>query len=150
MCDSFGDADARGDLDSTSSAEAIVGEPKTGGGRGEVAAIVAGASDGEGLSEAAGARGELWEIARVVNDYAASTGHLSDSLDRFDGAKKNTAGFAVRFAGNIEAIVVTINEIDVGETRRTEENGIARSATRCGVSGKIVCAEIGFDFDDAG
>ncbi len=149
MSGGFGDANARGDLDGVG-AKAIVGDPEAGSRRGEIAAIVASPGNAEGLSQAAGAGGELWEIARAVEGYAASAGHLFDSLDRLDGAKENTAGFAFRFTGNIEAIVITVDEIDVGKTGRAEENGIARGATRSGVGGRIILSEISLDFDDAG
>ncbi len=126
--DGFGDPDAGGDLDCRG-AETVVGDPEAGSRRSEVAAVVAGTRDAESLSKAPGAGGELQNIARVVQGCTASAGHLLQAREGFESAKENTAGFAFRLTGNVEAIVVTVDEIDVSETRRAEKNGIPRGAT---------------------
>jgi len=81
---------------------------------------------------------------------AASLGHFVDAGERFEGAEENAAGAAFGFAGNVEAVVGAVNEVNVGMAGRAEQDGIARSLTGGGVGGGIIFAEIGFDFDDAG
>lgn len=44
--------------------------------------------------------------------------------------------------------MIAIDEIHVRESRRTEEDGVARGASDEGVRGGIADARIGFDFDD--
>ena len=75
--------------------------------------------------------------------------HLLDAGHRLQGAKQHAAGHAIRQAGNIQAVVIAIDEVHVGETGRTEENGIPRRLACRGVRRRVVLAEIGLGFDDA-
>ena len=45
--------------------------------------------------------------------------------------------------------MISVNEVNVSVTGRTEQNSVAQGAARGGVRGRIVGAEIGFDLDDA-
>ncbi len=51
-------------------------------------------------------------------------------------------------AGNIQAVVIAVNEVHVGMSRWPEENGISRSAPRVSVRRRVLRSEIGFIFDD--
>lgn len=53
---------------------------------------------------------------------AASLGHFCDSDKRFKSANENATGLAFRFAGDVEAIVIAVDEINVGEAGRSEED----------------------------
>ena len=54
-----------------------------------------------------------------------------------------------RLAGDVQAVVHAVDEVDVGEARRSEENGIAGGLADVGMGSGIVEPEIGFDLDDA-
>jgi hypothetical protein len=138
----FGDADARGDLD-TSCRKGVFADPQAGSGRGEIASIIADAGDAEGLSEASGAAGEARKIAW------AGHGDSVDAEERFKGAEKNTSGLAFALTGDIQAVVIAVDEINVSVAGRAEEDGVARGMAGGGVSGGIIGAEVGLDFDDA-
>jgi hypothetical protein len=102
------------------------------------------------LSEAPGAGGEAAEIAGAAKGDFAGAGHLVDAGERLEGAKEDAAGFAIRLAGDVEAIVIAVDEVNVGVARRAEKNGGSSGVAGGGVRGEIVFAEIGFDLDDAG
>ena len=85
-----------------------------------------------------------------MNIEAASLGHFFYAGERFEGAEQDASGAAFGFAGDVEAVVVAVDEIDVGVAGWAEEDGIAGGEAGGGVGGGIVLAEIGFDFDDAG
>jgi len=46
--------------------------------------------------------------------------------------------------------VIAVDEIYVGITGRSKENGIAEGASGGGMGGGVFFAEVGFDLDDAG
>ena len=80
---------------------------------------------------------------------ASRFGHLLDARYWLQGAKENASGNAVGQAGNIQAVVIAIDEIHVGVTGRAEENGIPCRPARRGVGRRIALAEISFGFDDS-
>jgi len=59
---------------------------------------------------------------RGVERDAAGFGHFIDSGERFEGAYQHGAGFTFRFAGNVEAIVIAIDEINVGVAGRSKDD----------------------------
>ena len=81
---------------------------------------------------------------------AAGLGHFLHAGERFEGAEQNASGTAFGLAGDIEAVVVAVDEVNVGVARRPEQNRGAGGVAGGGVGGGIVLAEVGFDFDDAG
>lgn len=81
---------------------------------------------------------------------AASFGHFGDAGKRLEGANQNAARFAFWFAGDIEAIVIAVDEIDIGVAGRSEEDGGTGGVAGRGMGGRIIPAEVGFDFYDAG
>jgi len=124
----FRDSDPRSQADAAG-LKAIVANPQAAGGRGKVAAIVAGASDAESLRQAARATGKLQKVFGAMQGDPSSASHLLDALQRFQSAEENAASFAFRLAGNVEAVVISVDEVDVGMTRRAEQNGVALRAT---------------------
>jgi len=145
---SFGDTDARrlGDIPWT---VMIVSDPQAAGGRSEIAAIVPGASDTKCLAEPSGAGRQFRPISQAINLDVSRTGHFFHSGQGLQGAKEDRPGLALRFAGHVQAIMVPIDEVDVGMTGGTEEHGIAQGGTGGGMSGWIIGAEISFDFNYA-
>ena len=53
-------------------------------------------------------------------------------------------------AGNVQTIVVSVNEVDIGVAGRAKKYGVTESASGRSVGCRILFAKIGFDFDDAG
>src|SRR5205807_70615 len=68
----------------------------------------------------------------------------------FEGAEQDTSGFAFGFAGDVETVVIAVDEVDVGVAGKSEEDGVAGRLAGGGVGGGIVDTEIGFNLDDAG
>ena len=66
----------------------------------------------------------------------SSSRHLLNALKRFDRAEKHSPGLPIALARNVQAIVIAVDEVDVGVTGWAEQNcsagGIAgeRSGTR--------------------
>jgi hypothetical protein len=85
-----------------------------------------------------------------MNLEATGLGHFFYAGERFQGAEQDASGLAIGFAGDVEAVVSAIDEIDVGVAGWAEEHGIAGGEAGGGVGGGIVLAEVSFDFDDAG
>ena len=129
---------------------AVVSDPKAAGGIGEVAGVVASAGDAEGFGEASGTAGEFRQIARVADFEVTGLGHLFDSAKRFQGAEEDASGATFGLAGDVEAVVIAVNEVDVGMAGSAEEDGVAQGFSGGGVGGRVFYAEVGFDFDDAG
>ncbi len=134
----FGDADAGGDEDfplsvpSVEDAEWAAGEIGT----------VEGAGDAEGLREFS------WAAAEVFPPAPAGA-HLVEAGKRLDGADEDTAGGAVGFNDDIETFVHAVDEVDVGVSRRAEDDPGAIGDSAGGVRGEVVAAEIGLNFNDA-
>ena len=145
----FGYADAGSDLD-PSRAKAVFADPQAGGGRGEVESVVLSAGDGEGLGEAPGAAGKSREMAGAGQRDPAGARHFFKTQEGFKGAEKNGPRFAFSFTGDVEAIVIAVDKVNVGKAGRTEEDRIAGCVAGGGVSGGIVGSEVSLDFDDAG
>jgi len=84
----------------------------------------------------------------------AIDGHRFASQDRFQSADEDATGFAFRLAGDIDAVIHAIDEIDVGVTRRPEHYAIARRNTAKAVGRRVwrgsdVRAQVGFHLDNA-
>jgi len=77
-------------------------------------------------------------------------GHFVDAGERLEGADQDGASFAFGLTGDIEAIVIAVDEVDVGVPGRSEKNGGAGGVAGGGVGGGIEFSEVGFNFDDAG
>jgi hypothetical protein len=145
----FGDTDAGSDLDPPR-AKAIFADPQAGGGRGEVESVVSRAGDGEGLGEAPGAAGKSRAMAGAGQRDSAGARHFFKTEEGFESAEKNRSRFAFAFTGDVEAIVIAVDKVNVGKAGRTEEDRIASCVAGGGVGGGIVGSEVSLDFDDAG
>jgi hypothetical protein len=145
----FADADAAGDFYGWGG-KAIVGEPEAGMRGREVASVVAEAGDAECLGQASGASGEADEIARDLDLQVSGASHFFYTVNGFEGAEENASAFTFRIAGDVQAVVTAVDEINVGVAGRAEEDGVAGGFSGGGVGGEVVFCEIGFDFDDAG
>ncbi len=82
------DADAGCDLD-LFCAKAVLSNPQARCRRREIASVIAGARDAEGLGQASGAGGKFGKVARVVQRNASSARHFFDAFQRFECAEKN-------------------------------------------------------------
>ncbi len=117
-----------------------------GSGAGYVEAVF-GQGDTEGLAETAGSGAE--EIWFGGGGEAAEAGHGFEAGDGLEGADEDSSGLAVGLAGEVEAVVHAVDEVDVGEAGRAEEYRVARGLADEGVGGWVGEAEVGFDFGDA-
>ena len=81
---------------------------------------------------------------------SAGARHLFKTLERFESAEKNRSRLAFAFTGYVEAIVIAVDEVNVGKAGRTEEDRIAGCVAGGGVSGGILGSEVSLDFNDAG
>jgi len=127
----------------------IVSDPESACRRGEVEAIVARTRDAESLAKAAGAAGEFGKVARTAHLDVSRPSHGLDSRQRLQCAEQDASRLTLRLAGNIQAIMVPVDKVDVGVTRRSEQYGIAQGAAGGGVSRRIVDAKVSFDLNDA-
>jgi len=143
----FGDADA-GCGYNFARAKTVVANPQAGCGRGQVTAIIAVAGDPKGFGQAAGTTGEFAEIHLGLKGYAAGPSHFFDTGEGLEGTEKNGSCLAFGLAGYIQAVMVAVDEIDVGVAGRPEQHRGAGRVARGGMGGGIVFAEVGFDLDD--
>src|SRR5271165_1636428 len=81
---------------------------------------------------------------------ATVLGHFFHAGERFEGTEQNASGLAGGFAGDVETVVISVNEVDVGVAGWTEDHGRAGGFSGGGVGSGIVLAEVSFDFYDAG
>ena len=72
-----------------------------------------------------------------MNRYAARLRHFGDASDRFQGAEEHATGASVGLAGDVQAVVISINEVDVRIARRAKQDGVAGGLTSGGVRGGI-------------
>lgn len=145
----FTDADAAGDFYGWS-CKAVLAEPETGMRGGKVAAVVAEAGDAKCLSEASWAGGKADEITRGADFEVSGASHLFYALKGFKGTEENAPSFAFGLTGDIQAIVVAVDEIDVSMAGRSEEDGVTSGFSGSGVGGGVVFSKVGFDLDNTG
>jgi len=144
--DGFADADAGRGADE-GGLVAIVEDLQRGGAAGDVESVVGGAGDVEGLTESSGAGGK--EARRRGRGEFAEAGHGGEAFDGLEGADEDAAGMSLGLAGDIQAVVHPVDEVDVGESWRAEEDGVAGGFADVRVRGGVVESEVGFEFNDA-
>jgi hypothetical protein len=83
-----------------------------------------------------------------MNLYATRLGHFGYASDRFQSAEEHASGASVGLAGDVQTVVISINEVDVRIARRAKQNGVAGGFTSGGVRGGIFFSEVSLDFDD--
>jgi len=81
--------------------------------------------------------------------YFSRSRHFLCAEERFERAEEDRSGLAFRLTGNIQAVVIAVDEIDVGVAGWAEENGGAGGIASSGVGGGIGFSEIGLNLDDA-
>ena len=80
---------------------------------------------------------------------AAEIGHGFEAVDWIESTDEDSACFAGKVRGDVEAVVHAVDEVDVGVSGWAEEYCVAGSeAAGCMGSG-IGEAQVGFDFGDA-
>lgn len=142
----FADADARQNVDSTGG-EAVILDVETGVAIGDVNAVVHVARDPQRLTEPPRTRGKQARISARLD--AAETGHGVDPLERLQSAEQEGTSLAFGLAADVQAIVHTVDEVDISEAGRSEEDGVAAGFAGKGMSSLVVQAAVSFDFDDA-
>ena len=83
----------------------------------------------------------------VQGDFPQSA-HRFDSGKRLERAKQNASRFSIGKARHVEAVVISVDEVNIGVAGRPEQHGVPRGAACGGVSGVVLCSQVGFDFDD--
>jgi len=138
------DADTRSGFDFESDGPERLADDEAAAG--DIGGVVS-ARDGERQGDFGGARREVLEFARG----RPASAHEVQPRDRFEGANQDASSSAGRFADQVEALIHPVNEVNVGVAGRPEDDLGARGDAACRVGGLVVCAEVGFGFDnDAG
>ncbi len=106
----------------------VVSKPKAACGRSEIAAVIAGPGNAESCSTGGPGRSSVWVSLCRRGPYAAGLGHGLDARNGFERSKKHTARAPFRLARDIQAVVIAVDEINVGVARR------ARRGPSCGES----------------
>src|SRR5208337_4129504 len=107
-----------------------------------------GAGDAEGFCQPARATGKSRKIVRAAQHDVSSPRHLLDALEWFERTEEHGSGEALALARDIETIVDTIDEVDIGKTRRAKHDGVARSQAGSCVGSGIAFSEVSLDLDD--
>jgi imidazolonepropionase-like amidohydrolase len=81
---------------------------------------------------------------------AAEIGHGFEAVDWIESSDEDSACFAGKMRGDVEAVVHAVDEVDIYVSGRAEEYCVAGSETTGCVRCRVDEAEVGFDFDDAG
>ena len=81
--------------------------------------------------------------------YGSGSRHLFDAEEGFEGAEQDRSSLAFRLTGNVQAVVIAVDEIYIGVAGWAEENGGAGGDAGEGVGGGVGLPEVGFDLDDA-
>ena len=102
------------------------------------------------MGKASGAGGEFRKVASGFELNFSGAGHFLNALEGFKGAEKNRPGFTFVLACDVEAIVIAVDEINIGMAGGAEQDRSAGSVAGGGVGRGIELSEVGFDFDDAG
>ncbi len=146
---SLGDSDAGRQTD-VFAREPVIADPKAAARLRQVASIVAGASDAERLGQTAWAAGEQTQIARILDRDSSRTGHRFDSGERLESPEENASGLPFGLTGNIQAVMIAVDEVHVDVAGRAEQYFIAQGASGKSMRGRIVLPQIGFYFNDPG
>ena len=70
------------------------------------------------------------------------------SCNWLEGTEQDPARGASRETRNIQAEMISVDEIDVGVSWRSEQHRIARGFADRGVGSRVLGTEIGLDFND--
>lgn len=79
----------------------------------------------------------------------AEASHFFETDEGFEGAKEHTACNSAGQTRNIQTVVIAVDEVNVGEAGRTEENRITRGFADGGMGSHVLFTEIGLGLDNA-
>lgn len=144
----FGDSDARSDANASRS-KAIAADPETRARRCQIAPVVALACDSESLRQPPRSARQSCQVSRTPYHKPSCPAHFLDTRKRLKSAKQHAASLSFRLTGNVQAVMIAVDEIHVCESRRSKQNGVAGSIAGSGVSSGILLPKIGLDFHDA-
>ena len=137
------DADARGD-DYAVDTIAVIDDAEIGARAGQDLSVVALACDSQGFRQAAGAGGDFLARRKSLDfgPYfyldASRLRHPLEACHWLQSAEQDASGHAVGKAGDIQAVVIAVDEVDLGAAGRAEENSVARRLPCRGVCSRIV------------
>ena len=77
---------------------------------------------------------------------SAELSHSFDPGERFGGAEQDAACASLRLAGDIQAIVTSIDKVNVSVAGRPKQDCVAESLTRGGVGCGVLLTKVGFHF----
>lgn len=89
-------------------------------------------------------------IRKILDAFRgrAAAAHSRDSSDRLQRANQDAASLTHWFADEVQTLVHSINEIDVGVAGLSENHAGAIGDTAPGVRGTVAYAQVGFHFYD--
>ena len=80
---------------------------------------------------------------------ARAAGPAFDIFHRLNGAQQNCRRMAFAFGHDVHAVIHSVDEINIGVTRRAEHDFGSLRPSLGRMCGQIVRAEISFDFNDS-
>jgi len=101
-------------------------------------------SNGKSLGQLAGPVGETGCRSMPMPALI----HKIETGKRFERANKNAPRLIFAVGNDVEALVHTVDEVDVSASRRAKQNPSALRFSARGMSSQVVEAEIGFGLDD--
>jgi len=84
-----------------------------------------------------------------VDFYPAAFSHFFDARDWFQRADQHASCPAFRFARDVKTVMISIDEINIGASRRTKQHRSAGRVSCSRMCGRVLYAHVGFDFHDA-
>lgn len=114
---------------------------------GQISAVVQGSRNAEGLAEATRTGGQGRRLCTGLEPAVGC--HGGQAFQWFESADQDAAGLALRLAGDIEAGMKAVDEIDVRMAGRPEEDLGARCAAGGGMGGRVIDTEISLGLDYA-
>ncbi len=119
--------------------------------RRHILSIVVRAGDAERLRQASRSAGEHLACSfrrQLFHWYGSPSCHQFKAAQRFERANQYASRMAGRQAGHVQAVMVSVDEIDIGVSWRTEQDFIAGClAGKCVCCG-VIAAHVHLDLDD--
>jgi hypothetical protein len=140
----FGDPDPGCDQD-FAGYKAVILNLQVGFARGKIGAVIPLPRHPEGLAQASGAGSQGGNFGR---SHTSGPRHYLQAADRFQRPKQDAAGKTIRLAGDIQAKIHAVDEVDVGMPRGPKKNGVSRRFAGKRVRRRIGLAEVSFYLDN--
>ncbi len=74
--------------------------------------------------------------------------HDFQARHRLERAQEYTSGLSGRLSNQVQAVIHSIDEVDIGMTGRSEDHARAIGYAASRVRGKVVASKVGFGLDD--